>query len=152
MDTLCPQHYRIVRAQDSRVTELLVRSLERAADDVLACQRMSEDRGARMDSPASKSEIQRFLKLYKDQISTEDIADDLDSFKTFNEFFYRRLKPGARPIGHPDDDQVLTSAADCRLMAFDSVEESTRFWIKVRALPATPMSWSNRRLFIEGRV
>ena len=92
-----------------------------------------------MDSPASKSEIQRFLKLYKDQISTDDIAEDLDSFRTFNEFFYRKLKPGARPIAHADDDEVLTSAADCRLIAFNSIEESTRFWIKVRN--AATVSW-----------
>jgi phosphatidylserine decarboxylase len=97
-------------------------------------QRISEDRGARMDSPSSKSEIRKFLKLYKNQVSLDDIADPIDSFNTFNEFFYRKLKPGARPIAHESDGFILTSAADCRLMAFETVDESKRFWIKVRVL------------------
>lgn len=54
------------------------------------------------------------------------------SLQTFNEFFIRQLKPSARPIAHIDDDSIATCAADCRLMAYSSVDESTRFWIKVR--------------------
>ena len=98
----------------------------------LMLQRVSEDKGARMDSPASKADIKRFLKLYEGQVAVDDIADDLDSFKNFNQFFYRRLKDGARPIAHASDSAVLTSAADCRLIVFDSVAESQKFWIKVR--------------------
>lgn len=85
-----------------------------------------------MDSPESKYEIRKFLNLYRDQVSLDDIADPIDSFKTFNEFFYRKLKPGARPIAHESDGFVVTSAADCRLMAFETVDESKQFWIKVR--------------------
>jgi Phosphatidylserine decarboxylase len=44
------------------------------------------------------------------------INDPLDSFKTFNEFFYRKLKPGARPIAAPEEDSVIVSCADCRLV------------------------------------
>lgn len=55
--------------------------------------------------------------------------------QTFNEFFIRELKPGARPIECAESDDVAVCAADCRLMAFNCVEESTRFWVKV--LPAT---------------
>jgi phosphatidylserine decarboxylase len=51
---------------------------------------------------------------------------------TFNQFFYRRLKPGARPTESPDDPNRLVSAADCRLMAFETVTEATRLWIKGR--------------------
>lgn len=43
----------------------------------------------------------------------------------------RELKPGARPIAHKDRDDVAVCAADSRLMAFKSVDESLRFWIKV---------------------
>ena len=53
------------------------------------------------------------------------------SLQTFNEFFIRQLKPSARPIAHIDDGSIATCAADCRLMAYSSVDESTRFWIKV---------------------
>ncbi|KAI5925630.1 phosphatidylserine decarboxylase-domain-containing protein [Camillea tinctor] len=34
-------------------------------------------------------------------------------FRTFNEFFARRLKPGARPIDSPEDDTVIVYPADC---------------------------------------
>lgn len=44
------------------------------------------------------------------------IRDPLDSFKTFNEFFYRHLKPGARPVASPEEDAVIVSCADCRLV------------------------------------
>lgn len=56
---------------------------------------------------------------------------DFFHFQTFNEFFIRELKPGARPIASVEHDDVAICAADCRLMAFKSVEDSLRFWIKV---------------------
>ncbi|GJY55760.1 phosphatidylserine decarboxylase proenzyme 3-like protein [Tanacetum coccineum] len=52
--------------------------------------------------------------------------------QTFNEFFIRELKPGARPIACVGRDEVAVCAADCRLMAFRTAEESLRFWIKGR--------------------
>ena len=44
----------------------------------------------------------------------------------------RKLKFEARPIESPDDPNRLVSGADCRLMAFESVNEATRIWIKGR--------------------
>jgi hypothetical protein len=32
--------------------------------------------------------------------------------ETFNDFFYRKLKPGARPVADPDDPTTLVSCAD----------------------------------------
>jgi len=58
------------------------------------------------------------------------MLEPLDSFKTFNEFFYRKLKPGARTLASPDDPKVAVSPADCRMMAFPSINEATRLWIK----------------------
>lgn len=46
--------------------------------------------------------------------------------------FGRKLKPGARPVESPDDPSRLVSAADSRLMAFETVSEATRLWIKGR--------------------
>jgi len=50
---------------------------------------------------------------------------------TYLKMMQRELKPGARPIAHAGRDDVAVCAADCRLMAFNTVEESLRFWIKV---------------------
>ena len=70
--------------------------------------------------------------------------------ETFNEFFYRylsiypllytfwakrchrKLKDDARPVASPNDHTVLVSGADCRMMAFESVSEATKLWIKGR--------------------
>lgn len=52
--------------------------------------------------------------------------------QTFNQFFIRELKPGVRPIAYENNGAVAVSAADCRLMAFNSADDATRFWIKVR--------------------
>ena len=54
------------------------------------------------------------------------------TLETFNEFFYRKLKPTARPIDGSDDPYRLISTADCRLMTFETVSEATRLWIKGR--------------------
>ncbi|GAB2268869.1 phosphatidylserine decarboxylase, partial [Dionaea muscipula] len=42
----------------------------------------------------------------------------------------KKLKPGVRPIACMGFDGVVVCAADGRLMAFKTVEESVRFWIK----------------------
>src|SRR6202012_5161756 len=52
--------------------------------------------------------------------------------ETFNEFFYRKLKDDARPVTNPDDPGTLVSPADCRMMAFETVTEATKLWIKGR--------------------
>ena len=94
-------------------------------------QDFSKQMGVKMDDPASKASIRRFVKAYRGQLDISEIDGDLDSFETFNEFFYRRLKEGSRPISHHEDDSVFVSAADCRLMAFDDVDQAKQFWIKV---------------------
>ncbi|KAJ7737768.1 phosphatidylserine decarboxylase-domain-containing protein [Mycena maculata] len=86
--------------------------------------------GLKYDSPESAREIPTFIEFHK--LKVEEIRDPLSSFKTFNQFFYRKLKPSARPVEQPDDPYRLVSAADCRLMTFESVTEATRLWIKGR--------------------
>ncbi|CAF1369706.1 unnamed protein product, partial [Didymodactylos carnosus] len=55
---------------------------------------------------------------------------DLTKYSCFNEFFYRKLKPDARPITRVDDPTVVVSSADCRLILFNTVNDATRIWIK----------------------
>ncbi|KAH0733689.1 hypothetical protein KY289_004877 [Solanum tuberosum] len=77
---------------------------------------LSEKQGKKMDSAESAKEIPNFIEF----------------FKTFNEFFIRELKLGARPIAFVERDDIAVCAADCRLMAFNSVADSIRCWIKGR--------------------
>lgn len=95
-------------------------------------QRISEKQGKQMNSVESAKDIPKFLKFFEDQIKLDEVKYPLEHFKTFNEFFIRELKPGARPIACMERDDVAVCAADSRLTAFKSVEDSLRFWIKGR--------------------
>ncbi|KAJ0600004.1 putative phosphatidylserine decarboxylase [Helianthus annuus] len=102
--------------------------MDKGAKELL--QSISERQGKKMNSPESAKDIPTFLKIFKDQINMDEVKYPLHHFKTFNEFFIRELKPGARPVAYTGRDDVAVCAADCRLMAFNTVEESQRFWIK----------------------
>ncbi|KAI8333672.1 phosphatidylserine decarboxylase-domain-containing protein [Chlamydoabsidia padenii] len=89
---------------------------------------MTIRQGKRFDSPHSAREIPAFIKFHR--LDMSQVLEPLDHFKTFNEFFYRKLKPGARPCECPDDPRVVVSPADCRMMAFQTIEQATKIWIK----------------------
>jgi len=91
---------------------------------------MSVKQGQKYDSPESAREIPTFIAFHK--LNVEEIKDPLDSFKSFNEFFYRKLKETARPVDEPQNPARLVSCADCRMMAFETVNDATRLWIKGR--------------------
>ena len=54
-----------------------------------------------MNRPASRAKVLPFIENF--DVDPADFVDPPGSFKTFNEFFYRRLKPEARPIAAGDD-------------------------------------------------
>jgi len=54
----------------------------------------------------------------------------LDQYKTFNEFFYRKLKPGARLVDEPDNPKIALSPADSRMMVFRTLDDGQALWIK----------------------
>jgi phosphatidylserine decarboxylase len=51
---------------------------------------------------------------------------------SFNEFFFRKLKPGVRPCTAPDNSSIAVSPADCRSVVFNKIEKATEIWIKGR--------------------
>ncbi|XP_071729886.1 phosphatidylserine decarboxylase proenzyme 2-like [Rutidosis leptorrhynchoides] len=102
--------------------------MDKGAKELL--QSLSEKQGKKMNTVESAKDIPTFLKFFKDQINMAEVKYPLNHFKTFNEFFIRELKPEARPIAYRGRDDIAVCAADCRLMAFNTVEESLRFWIK----------------------
>jgi len=85
--------------------------------------------GEAFDEPKSRKYIPAFVKMY--QINLEELLQpNISQYFTFNEFFYRKLNPNARPIDHHDNPNIIVSAADCRLILFDDISEATRIWIK----------------------
>ncbi|PWZ02399.1 hypothetical protein BCV70DRAFT_156823 [Testicularia cyperi] len=91
---------------------------------------MSVKQGVKFDSPSSAREIAGFIAFHN--LDVDEILDPLESFETFNQFFFRKLKPDARPNDEPGNAERLVSGADCRMMAFATISEATRIWIKGR--------------------
>ncbi|KAL9405765.1 hypothetical protein Peur_002737 [Populus x canadensis] len=107
-----------------------LRLMDKGAKEILLS--ISEKQGREMNTTESARDIPAFVEFFKDQINLAEVKYPLEHFKTFNEFFVRELKPGTRPIASMERDDVAICAADCRLMAFKSVEDGQRFWIKGR--------------------
>ena len=84
--------------------------------------------GKKLDTEASVSGISTFIDFYNVNLEEVDYKS-LDDFKTFNEFFYRRLKPGAR-TADSFDPMIVLSPADCRCVVYQSLTKSKEFWIK----------------------
>ncbi len=77
------------------------------------------------DKPKSTRDIQQFIDNLG--IDMSEALLPISEYKSFNEFFYRKLKPEARPIG-----QGLVSPADAKLIAFENVNELGDFFVKGR--------------------
>ncbi|KAF6839056.1 phosphatidylserine decarboxylase [Colletotrichum plurivorum] len=91
---------------------------------------MSVKQGKKFDDPASKAEIPKFIEFHR--LDMSEVLLPLEEFKNFNEFFYRALKPDARPCSAPDRPGIVVSPADCRSVVFNSVSQATNVWIKGR--------------------
>lgn len=84
---------------------------------------ISESYGKKMDAPESVNKIGPFVE--KMNVSLEEAEKTLDDFTSFNDFFYRKLKSGSRPVG-----EGLVSPGDGRLLAFRSVRDVNNHFIK----------------------
>jgi len=71
------------------------------------------------------------------QINVDECLQPLEEYRTFNEFFVRKLKPDARPCD--PDPKVLSAPADARYFVFDDISETTRFKIKGLSLSAAEL-------------
>jgi phosphatidylserine decarboxylase len=81
--------------------------------------------GWRMDRPASRDKIQPFIDAYG--LDCGLFADPVESFRHFNDFFYRRLKPGARPIDAAPE--ALVFPADGRHLLIQDVAACDHFFV-----------------------
>ncbi|KAI3620409.1 hypothetical protein CBS9595_002376 [Malassezia furfur] len=91
---------------------------------------MSVKQGRKFDAASSAKFIGPFIAFHG--INVDEMADPVESFATFNEFFCRKIKMELRPVDDPDDARTLVSCADCRLMAFPTVDRATKLWVKGR--------------------
>jgi phosphatidylserine decarboxylase len=82
------------------------------------------------DSPSGwmSAEAQRAVGIEQFEYDAQDAHW---GFASWNDFFTRRFKDGARPVDSPDDDKVIVSA--CESMPYGistEVRRQDRFWIK----------------------
>jgi len=80
--------------------------------------------GKRMDDPATKAKVAPFISKYG--LDPAEFADSPDSYATFNEFFYRKLKPEARPIA----DTKAVFPADGRHLGFQKASAISGVFVK----------------------
>lgn len=91
---------------------------------------LSVKQGVKYDDPASKNEIAKFIAFH--QLDMSEVKYPVEKFSNFNEFFYRELKPGARPCSAPENPRIIVSPADCRSVVFNTLDSATKIWVKGR--------------------
>lgn len=82
--------------------------------------------GRRMDAPTSRRKVSPFISTYK--VDASEFAEPPGAYRTFNEFFYRKLKSGARPID-PDPAHAVFPA-DGRHFGFQDVSKLEGIFVK----------------------
>jgi phosphatidylserine decarboxylase len=79
-----------------------------------------------MDRPNSRSRVAPFIEKFK--LKAEEFAETPECYKTFNEFFYRKLKPEARPIAK--DPNAAVFPADARHLGFQNISKIEGIFVK----------------------
>lgn len=74
-------------------------------------------------STFSKKQILPFIEHY--HIDTQEMLDSPKSFSSFNDFFIRKLKPDARPLG-----QDFVAPADGRYLFFPNISADGQWFFK----------------------
>src|ERR1043165_4327100 len=82
--------------------------------------------GRKMNKTVSSLQIMPFIANYN--LDVDEFAKSPFDYKTFNEFFYRALKPEARPIAA--GDRIATFPADGRHLAFPDIQAAAGFYVK----------------------
>jgi phosphatidylserine decarboxylase len=95
----------------------------------------------------------------QEKLHMDDYVHEKDAphwgFRSWNDFFTRRLKAGARKIDHKDDNRVIVSSADSTVFQIShNVKEVARFWIKKQPYSLREMLNfnPNHKRFIGGDV
>jgi phosphatidylserine decarboxylase len=101
-----------------------------------------DEYGSFLDSPASLSVFNDSPTGWKSKSAMEklnmdqyqyDPNDAHWGFKSWNDFFTRKLKPGMRPIAEPNNNKVIVSASDSNVYSIQhNVKKVDWFWVKAQ--------------------
>lgn len=89
---------------------------------------VSEAYARTQHSPRSQAKIKAFIEGFG--VNADEAEHPVAHYRSFNEFFTRRLKASARPID--PDPRNLISIADCRLLAYE-IKEQTVYTVKAKS-------------------
>jgi len=98
--------------------------------------------GWRMTRPASRARVIPFIESYG--LDGSEFAKEPEDFKSFNDFFYRRLKPEARPVTPGDD--VVVFPADGRHFAISDTRKVDLVFVKGQRFDLTALFGGDRAL------
>ncbi len=87
---------------------------------------LTEYYGKYMNTTNSAKKISKFIEKY--DINMEESEKKADEFKTFNEFFYRKLKKDARPIDN--NKYSVVSPADGKILVFSKISDIDGLYVK----------------------
>ena len=82
--------------------------------------------GRRMSTPESAARVKPFIARYG--LDPSEFAEPPESYRSFNEFFYRKLKPASRPVD-PDESSVVFPA-DGRHLGFNRASSIGGVFVK----------------------
>ena len=82
--------------------------------------------GSRMSARSSAKKISPFISDYK--LDASQFVDSLENFKSFNDFFSRKLKSSSRPIQGTDNQLIFP--ADGRHIVVNDLSREQAIWAK----------------------
>jgi phosphatidylserine decarboxylase len=82
--------------------------------------------GSQMNRTKSREKIKPFIKNY--DLDESEFLSSADSYRTFNEFFYRKLRPEARPIDR--DEHSVVFPADGRHFVIPDLSKIKQVYAK----------------------
>lgn len=82
--------------------------------------------GAMQKSSLSRRKVKPFIRAF--QIDPLEFVEPVEAFRSFNDFFIRKLKKNVRPFAQGDD--VLIMPADARYLVFPNISQADGYWVK----------------------
>jgi len=101
-------------------------------------------RGSYMDTLESAQGIEAFKS--HPSLAWDEYMPPPSGYLTFNQFFARHVKPGARPIDGLDDDTVLVSPADSTYIGAWTINDKSELQVDDNNLHIKGLRWSIHEL------
>lgn len=99
--------------------------------------------GIEESKPMSHNKIKGFINFYG--INMKDFEpSNPEEYTTFEDFFVRKHREGARPLEEFNNPKRATVVADSRVVTYDTVAESKKLWIKGTDFNITNLVMDNR--------